>query len=140
MTWEFWRLLMQSYHWRLAARAIIVAVLLAALVALFVFVARPARADVPGFGEGCETVHWHPLGLNRRTICDGEKRPDGSWLREREVWTPPGVVPGYCGYGSCYSSYYRARSTVAYEQYPVTDATVLPDEPGYLPSGTVIYR
>ena len=105
MTWEFWRLLMQSYHWRLAARAIIVAVLLAALVALFVFVARPARADVPGFGEGCETVHWHPLGLNRRTICDGEKRPDGSWLREREVWTPPGVVPGYCGYGACYSSY-----------------------------------
>lgn len=136
----FWVYLRQSYHWRLAIRLIVVVVAFCILVGLFVTSLAPAKADVPGFGQGCETVHWGFLGSQRRTVCDGEKRPDGSWLREREVWTPPGVVPGYCGYGSCYGSYYRARSTVAYEQYPVTDATVLADEPGWLAPGTAIIR
>ncbi len=95
-------------------------------------------------GIGCETIHWGFLGGQRRTVCDTPRRPDGSWTRAREVWVPAGYVPGstYCGTYSCTSSggYYRERGTVAYEQYPVTDATVLPDEPGWLPSGSVVIR
>lgn len=142
----FWYYLRQSYHWRLAIRVIVVVVAFCVLVGLFVMSLSPAKADtaIPGFGQGCETVHTGLFREQRRTVCDGPKRADGSWEREREIWIPAGWVPGFCsGYdwtSSCTQSYPRARSTVAYEQYPVTDATVLSDEPGWLAPGTVIIR
>lgn len=93
---------------------------------------------------GCETIHWGFLGSQRRTICDTPKRPDGSWTRVREIWVPAGYVPRstYCGTYSCTSSggYYRERGTVAYEEYVVFDHNVLPDEPGWLPTGSVVIR
>lgn len=100
-----------------------------------------ARADV---GVGCETIRWGLFGAQRRTVCDTPRRADGSWTRSRLVWVPAGYVPRStsCGTYSCSSSggYYRGRGTVAYEQYPVTDETVLPDEPGWLPTGSVVIR
>ncbi len=103
--------------------------------------ASHAEAAAP---VGCETIHWGFLGGQRRTICDTPKRPDGSWTRAREVWVPAGYVPrsSYCGTYSCSSSggYYRERSTVAFETYVVFDSNVLPDEPGWLPTGSVVIR
>lgn len=120
-----------------------VAALAAALVVIGTGIAYAADATAAP-GIGCETIRWGFLGAQRRTVCDGPRRPDGSWTRAREVWVPAGWVPGstYCGTWSCSSSggYYRERGTVAYEQYPVTDSTVLPDEPGWLPQGTVTIR
>lgn len=100
-----------------------------------------AKADG---GIGCLTERWGFLGSQLRTICDAPRAADGSWTRERRVWTSAGYVPGYtsCGTYSCSSrsGYYRQESTQAYETYPVTDATVLGDEPGWLPTGTVTVR
>lgn len=101
-----------------------------------------ARADAAP-GVGCETIRWGFLGSQLRTVCDTPRRPDGSWTRAREVWVPAGWVRGYCSFGyfsSCSQGYYRERGTVAYEEYPVTDGTVLPDEPGWLPTGSVVIR
>lgn len=109
----------------------------AAIAAGTIVGTAPARADV---GIGCETIHWGLFGGQRRTVCDTPRRADGSWTRSREVWVPAGWVRGYCSYGSCYGGYYRERGTVAYERYPVTDGTVLPDEPGWLPTESVVIR
>ncbi|OCB56282.1 hypothetical protein A5722_14835 [Mycobacterium vulneris] len=101
----------------------------------------PRAAAAPGVG--CETIHWGLFGAQRRTVCDTPRRADGSWTRAREVWVPAGWVRGYCTFGyfsSCSQGYYRERGTVAYEEYPVTDATVLSDEPGWLPTGSVAIR
>lgn len=118
------------------------ALAIAALVIVGIgYATAPAKAD-PGLG--CETIRWGLFGAQRRTVCDTPRRPDGSWTRAREVWVPAGVVQGYCSFGryysSCSPSYYRERGTVAYEEYPVTDDTVLPDEPGWLPTGSVVIR
>lgn len=94
-------------------------------------------------GVGCETIRWGLFGMQRRTVCDTPRRADGSWTREREVWVPAGWVPGYCSgsyWVSCSQGYYQERGTVAYETYVVTDATVLSDEPGWLPTGSVVIR
>lgn len=93
---------------------------------------------------GCETIRWGFLGSQRRTICDGPRRADGSWTRARVVWTPAGYVPRstYCGTYSCSSSggYYREETLQAKETYVVFDSNVLPDEPGWLPPGTDVIR
>lgn len=112
-----------------------------ALLTPVVVVAPQASADP---GVGCETIRWGFLGSQRRTICDGPRRPDGSWTRARAVWTPAGYVPysSYCSRYSCSGSggYYREESTQARETYVVFDHNVLPDEPGWLPAGTDILR
>ena len=140
------RTIRNTLHARLAVRLAALAISAGVLLVLFVFWTARAQAAPVGFGQGCETVHWGFLGGQRRTVCDGPKRADGSWDREREIWVPAGVVNGYCYFGtwssSCSPSYYRQRSTVSYEQYPVSDAPgavnpPLADEPGWLPPGTV---
>lgn len=81
----------------------------------------------------------------RRTICDGELRPDGSWLRVREFYTPAHSVAGrsYCSGGSYYSSctfnpgYWQERTSNGVETYVVFPDNVLPDEPGHLVNGFV---
>lgn len=130
-----------TVHRRTARRIVASTAAGAALLFTGAAWAGHAKAD-PGIG--CETIHWGFLGGQRRTVCDTPRRADGSWTRAREVWVPAGYVPRstYCGSYSCSSSggYYRERGTVAYEQYPVTDDTVLPNEPGWLPTGSVVIR
>jgi hypothetical protein len=125
-------------------RCTLVAVAVGAALA-FTGTAFAAQADADADpGIGCETIRWGFLGSQRRTICDGPRRPDGSWTRGRVVWTPAGYVPRstYCGTYSCSSSggYYREETLQAKETYVVFDSNVLPDEPGWLPPGTDVIR
>lgn len=115
---------------------------LAALtIATGIGVAPAAQAN-PSIG--CETIHWGFLGSQRRTVCDGPRQSDGSWLRGRVVWTPAHYVSArsYCSSYSCsYSGgYYVDESVQAKETYTVFDTNVLPDEPGWLPPGTDVLR
>lgn len=117
------------------------ALLVAILVGLGQIGIARSKAD---YNPGCENVGW---GLNifgswtqRRIICDGVRRSDGSWNRVRMVYTPAGYVRGYCGTYSCYSGYYRDETIQAKETYVVTDFNVLPDEPAWLPPGTDTIR
>lgn len=120
------------------------ALVVAMVVALGQIGIARSQATPAQDGTGCETVGW---GLNffgnwtqRRTICDGPRRADGSWDRARVVWTPAGYVPRstYCGSFSCTSSggYYRDESVQEATKYVVFDSNVLPNEPGWLPLGT----
>jgi hypothetical protein len=93
---------------------------------------------------GCQDDFWFvPFQSTRRTICDGAIRPDGSWLRNREFYTPAHNVPltTYCSGGRYYSScstsggYFQPRTSQGIEDYIVTPDTVLPDEPGHLVGG-----
>ncbi|QBI97122.1 hypothetical protein SEA_CHILL_58 [Mycobacterium phage Chill] len=106
-------------------------------VGLGILSAAPANAD---YVMGCERVRWGFLFSGYRTICDGPRRPDGSWDRTRREWTPAHMAGGYCSgsryFVSCTPSYWVNESTQRLETYPVTDATVLPGEPGWLPPGT----
>jgi hypothetical protein len=104
--------------------------------------AAPANANPAGMG--CESTHWGFLGFQLRTICDGPRQPDGSWMRYRVVWVPAHYVAAssYCGTYSCsYSAGGYVDDTIyAKENYVVFDSNVLPDEPGWLPPGTDILR
>lgn len=96
-----------------------------------------ARADTL---SNCQTINgfWFTKGT-KRTICDGVRRPDGSWLRVREFWTPAYWKPlrtscyGY-SYISCTTTggYHVEQSSSGVESYVVFDHNVLPDEPGHL--------
>ena len=98
---------------------------LAALAIVGVAPTPTASAD-----PGCQTMLWGFLGSQRRTICDGPIRPDGSWMRyglsggrsggcRRPAGaTPAGAVTGRTPRGTR-------------EVYPV-NPTSLPDEPGHL--------
>jgi len=97
------------------------------------FLDNQAHAD----SRGCERIRWGFLASGYRTICDGPRLPDGSWMRERREWTPAGYVPGYCSYYTCRGGYNRAESTQSWQTYPVTDATIVPGEPGHLPAGSI---
>ena len=104
----------------------------------------PMAQAAPDPGIGCETVRWGFLGSQRRTICDGPTRPDGSWSRARVIWTPAHQVPVTCYsnryYGSCSGGYYVDTTIQAQEEYVVFPDNVLPDEPGWLPAGTNVIR
>lgn len=130
-----------TVHRRTARR--ILAATAAATVLAGTGIANIATADAAP-SVGCESIRWGFLGSQIRTICDGPKRADGSWDRERRIWTPAGYVPRstYCGTYSCSSSggYYRQESTQGYERYVVFDHNVLPDEPAWLPTGSVVIR
>ncbi|WP_232005976.1 hypothetical protein [Mycobacterium sp. 852013-50091_SCH5140682] len=91
---------------------------------------------------GCETIAAPGLLAwgQKRTICDGPRRADGSWWRTRQYWTPAHYVPVSCYRWSCSGGYSVGDSVARYEEYAVTDATVLPDEPGWLPTGSVAIR
>lgn len=93
-------------------------------------------------GLGCETIAAPGLVAwgQKRTICDSPRRPDGSWSRQRQYWTPAHYVPFSCYRWNCSGGYDVGDSVARYEEYPVTDDTVLPDEPGWLPTGSVVVR
>ncbi len=126
-------------------RKLFVGGLTALAIGTGVVTASPAQAVPAVPGMGCETIGWGFLGLTqKRTICDTPRRPDGSWERTRVIWTPAGYVPRstYCGSYSCSSSggYYRDESVQGYERYIVLDDNVVPGEPGWLPTGSVVLR
>jgi hypothetical protein len=112
--------------------------LLGIILGTALYGASTANADA--YDPGCETVRWGFLGSQWRTICDGPKRADGSWERHRRIWYPAGWVSGYCGYYSCSAGHYREEGTTGYEEYVVFDSNVLPDEPGWLPTGSLVIR
>lgn len=95
-----------------------------------------AKADPPN----CDTVLWGFLGSQRRTVCDGPLRADGSWQRARVIWTPAHEVPLSCftsggtyfSSTSCSGGYFVNETVNDTDKYPVTPDTVLPDEPGHL--------
>ena len=95
-------------------------------------------------GLGCLTEKWGFLGSSRRTLCDTPRAADGSWTRLRVVWTPAHYVPFTCSgglyYSSCSGGYAVDETLQAKETYPVTDSSVLPDEPGWLPTGSDVIR
>lgn len=99
----------------------------------------PAGADpIP---PNCQQVPWGFLGSQRRAICDGPIRPDGSWMRRRVEGVPAHYqnASSSCSGGAYYSNctYYPGGWVAEYdtddETYVVTPDTVLPDEPGHLP-------
>jgi len=102
--------------------------------------APKAQADAI---SGCEDLLWIvPFQSTRRAICDGVRRPDGSWLRARVFYTPEHYKPLTT---NCYGRYSVSCTTtggywVPYnearkETYIVFDHNVLPDEPGHLVNG-----
>jgi len=108
-------------------------VIAAAAVLVSLPLAAPAQA-VP-VGEGCVEDFWMWRGLraSTRVICDSDRRPDGSWERRRGFFANEYYVPFQCGRYSCWGGYWVDELKVI-DTYPVTDATVLPDEPGWIPS------
>jgi hypothetical protein len=121
-------------------RALLGAIALGGALAAGLTHPAPAHADTPG----CVSQPWLYGGLlgrwTSRIICDGPRRPDGSWTRAREFYAPAYVAPAR---SSCYGGYYSSSCTfypahvvpefqIGPETYPVTDDTVLPDEPGYI--------
>lgn len=130
---------MKTLHKRTARKILVTA---AAAIIGGTGLAITSAPEAQAYEPGCETVAWPNL-LNwaqKRTVCDGPRRPDGSWLRARELWTPAGYVPLTCSRYSCTGGYYRQQSTQAYEEYVVFDHNIPPNEPGWLPPGTVIIR
>ncbi|QGJ90094.1 membrane protein [Mycobacterium phage Indlulamithi] len=121
---------------------VVVSAIIASFFAVYMLFAPKAKAD--GYDFGCETIHWGFLGSQRRIICDGPKRPDGSWERGRVILTPAHYVPRSCYFGtyssSCSGGYQVDTTVQARESYIVFDSNVLPDEPGWLPPGTDTLR
>lgn len=95
--------------------------------------AAPAHAGP--IGEGCVSDFWMWRGLRsaERIVCDSDRRADGSWQRTRGFFDSEYYVPFQCGRYSCWGGYWVGELEVI-DSYPVTDATVLSDEPGWIPS------
>jgi len=94
-----------------------------------------ATAKAEPVGEGCVSDFWMWRGLraSSRMICDSDRRADGSWERRRGFFANEYYVPFRCSRYSCYGGYWVDELKVI-ERYIVTDDTVLPDEPGWIPS------
>lgn len=107
----------------------------AAAVAALLAPAAPAQAEP--VGDGCVSDFWMWRGIRAasRMICDGYRAADGSWERRRGFFGNEYYVPVSCGRYSCSGGYWVPELKVI-ETYRVTDATVLPDEPGYIESAT----
>ena len=116
-------------------RALITIAASSLLAGAAISAAPVGRAD-----PGCQTVLWGFLGSQRRTICDGPVKADGSWWRQRSIWVPPHQTPMNCytsggrysSWTSCSGGGFVPYTELDYDAYPVTPDTVLPDEPGHL--------
>lgn len=107
---------------------------LIAVSAMAILLPIPTAQAAPT-GEGCVEDFWMWKGLRSvtRMICDGDRKADGSWLRVRGFFDDRYYVPFTCSRYSCSGGYWVDELEVI-ERYPVTDDTVLPDEPGWIPS------
>ena len=100
----------------------------ATALGLSLMAAPPAQA----LPAGCVQQPWMiVLRMTMRTICDSPLYADGSWMRGRLFYAPEYWVPVSCSRYSCSGGYWLNEYN-RYEEYPVTDATVLPDEPGWI--------
>lgn len=124
-----------TIHRRTAVKLILAGLVGGTIAGAAIALAAPSSAD-----PGCETIPWGFLGSQRRDICDGPLRPDGSWMRARVIRTPAHQTQTSC-YGfsagslynmSCSPSQFVPEQINDRQLYPVTPDTVLPDEPGYL--------
>lgn len=98
-------------------------------------VAFAGHAEAQPAGAACQTDLWGFLGTQRRTLCDGPVRGDGSWERLRVIWTPAYTTPINCYgryYFNCWGGDFVGEHVNSSERYPVTPSTVLPDEPQHL--------
>lgn len=106
--------------------------LLAALTAATIGASLVAAPPAQALPAGCVQQPWMiVLRMTMRTICDSKVAADGSWLRARWFYAPETWVPMSCSRYSCTGGYWLNEYS-NYEEYPVTDATVLPDEPGWI--------
>lgn len=135
---------MITVHKRTARRFLASVAAGAVLMGTGIGYAAHANAD---YTPGCERIGWGFFMSGYRTICDGPKRPDGSWDRTRREWTPAHYYTPYCSRYAwvCPSPYFVGESTQRLETYPVSDApgaenAPLPNEPGWLPTGSVVIR
>lgn len=120
----------------LHTRRLVASLLIGASIAMPFVDAAHASADPIPAGCQADRGFWLFKGTVR-SICDTPQRPDGSWTRYREFWTPAHWVrgSGYCSrYGGCSytEGYYQERTTNGVENYVVFPDNVLPDEPGHL--------
>lgn len=109
------------------------------IAALAAAVITAPTATAGPIGEGCVEDFWMWNGLRAasRMICDGERQPDGSWLRARGFFDDAYYTNPYSSCTRYGCTYYPSRyvpELKVIERYVVTDATVLPDEPGWIPS------
>lgn len=128
-----------------AAIGIAIATTLAAAPLL---TATAAHANPVSGHSNCDIAPWGFLGSQRRLICDSPIVRDGSWTRERVVYTPAHFAPSYssCSGGSySYCTFYQGGFVDDYitadDTYTVTADTVLADEPGHLgaaPTGATV--
>jgi len=117
------------------------------LVAAVLLAAGSSVALVPSAAAD-STGTWTPYGLTDRCVsdyfqygprgttrylCDGPLRPDGSWERCRNFYSPEKYWESWNidEDGNPVSSYSLPMLNI-YECYTVTPDTVLPDEPGWI--------
>jgi hypothetical protein len=119
-------------------RRLLVSVAAGGILAGFLTVPPANAAPV---GDGCVEDFWMWNGLRTATrmICDGYRLADGSWERRRGFFDNAYWTNGSSSCSSYSCTYYPPRyipELKVIDVYPVTDATVLPDEPGYIESAT----
>ncbi|QFP95520.1 hypothetical protein SEA_GAUGELDP_37 [Mycobacterium phage GaugeLDP] len=97
------------------------------------------------YDPGCDIISWGFLGSQERMLCDGPKRPDGSWTRGRLITVPAHIRPSRTTCSGTYSvtcTHYEKRYVDTREiekvHYDLTDDTVPPGEPGWIPSGVMM--
>jgi hypothetical protein len=120
---------------------VLVACAVAPIIAIGV--AAPAKAD---YTNGCEAIDWGFLGRDTRTVCDGPRRPDGSWDRGRlfnsgGYWLPARTTCSGGSYSStCYSyeKTYLEWREIGRDFYVLTDDIIPFGEPGWLPEGAKV--
>lgn len=107
----------------------------------------PPAAHADPTPPNCEVHPWGFLGLTqKRIICDGPIRADGSWMRRRIIGTPAYYEDATT---NCYGGSYYMRCTTSPggpvaatvqsdDTYPVRPDSVLGDEPGHMPAVPVV--
>ncbi|AOZ61278.1 hypothetical protein SEA_DARTHPHADER_38 [Mycobacterium phage DarthPhader] len=117
---------------------------IAALMVAATLAAPTANAD-EDYDKGCAFDPWGFLGSQDRTICDGPRRPDGSWQRGRLISVPSHVNPARSTCSGTYSVTCTFREKEYVDMriiekvfYDLTDDNIPPGEPGWLPPGTEI--
>lgn len=104
----------------------------AGVIALTLALGLMLPPPVSAVPNGCIQQPWLiVLRMTMRTICDGPLMGDGSWWRRRMFYAPETYVPISCSRYSCVGGYWLDEY-VDVEEYIVTPATVLPDEPGWV--------
>ncbi|QXO13314.1 hypothetical protein SEA_TROOPER_37 [Mycobacterium phage Trooper] len=119
----------------------------AAVAVAATILAPTAKADdsawPANYNIGCSFDRWGFLGSQVRQVCDGPRRADGSWRRGRYIYVPEHRVPAKSTCSGTYSvtcTFYEAHDVEEkviepMNFYEVTDDTIPPGEPGWLPEG-----